>query len=71
MGIIDDKTKELKSTKEELQIKLDSTQLNLLVRKKGQKKDYDWCIGLVNTFEVYTIQWSRSFMQRRLQEKST
>ena len=56
MAIIDDRSKELKSTKEDLQIKLDSTQLSLLVRKKGQKKDYEWCIGLVNTFEVYTIQ---------------
>jgi hypothetical protein len=53
MAIIDEK-KEIKTTKEDLQGRLDA-QYNLLVRKKGSKKDYEWVIGLVNTFEVYHI----------------
>ena len=53
MAIIDEK-KEVKTTKEDLQARMDS-QWNLLVRKKGSKKDYEWVIGLPNTFEVYTI----------------
>ncbi len=55
MAVIDDKTKELKCTKEELQMKIDLSLLSLLVRKKGSKKDYEWCIGLANTFEVYSV----------------
>jgi hypothetical protein len=54
MAIIDDK-KEVKTTKEDLQGRIDN-QYNLLVRKKGSKKDYEWVIGLPNTFEVYTIE---------------
>jgi hypothetical protein len=54
MAVIDDKTKELKVTKENgLQVKVEN--LIIMVRKKGSKKDYEWCIGLVNTFEIYRI----------------
>jgi hypothetical protein len=53
MMIIDEK-KEVKTTKEDLQARVDA-QSNILVRKKGSKKDYEWVIGLVNTFEVYCI----------------
>jgi hypothetical protein len=55
MAVIDDKNKKIQCTKEDLQIKFDPTQLTLLVRKKGSKKDYEWCIGLINTFEVYSV----------------
>lgn len=54
MMVVIDEKKEVKTSKEELQARIDALG-NLLVRKKGSKKDYEWVIGLANTFEVYTI----------------
>lgn len=54
MAIIDNKKKEVKTSREELQVRMDD-RYNLLVRKRGSKKEYEWVIGLANTFDIYTI----------------
>jgi len=54
MIVIDEK-KDVKIAKDEvLQARIDAN-YNLLIRKKGSKKDFEWIIGLVNSFDVYCI----------------
>jgi hypothetical protein len=52
--LIDDKSKAIKTETGDLLVRVDPNYI-IFIKKKNSKKEYDWCIGMVNTFEVYNI----------------